>query len=381
MNKTSVLLLALAVVALVAPHQGFSQRQRFKIDFVTISFEAPREMKGVSFAVLTSASDATLKQRFDQGRLDFEQLILELNMAKGPTPSLSEAFSQQALVWTAIGEDATVPAPIRGAALHNAANCYTVSREYGKALASATAAATADPKERRYSAERDGIRNGFYLNRTGYRPVEVAGIKLNAISIPSQMDGIATGLEVSPPRALVTPYRTVKDALGMIWVNGRKKYSVGYHETVVMDNAPLVGTLTLHNRTERVVDCSKLVVQTFLNGNPFGGPAVLKWAQDPVRVLPNGNAIATFSVIRPQQLTDGSTLTISVFDVPSAVNETGVVEAKRNDSFTWNVQSAVYSFEVVQKVVEELVTEEDAAIEGRAVAGRARYEPFVKLAK
>lgn len=365
-------LLPLALALAPAPALG-ARKSKTGIEFVALSFPAVRETKAVELAVY-GGPDEALRGRFAEARGSFEKGLLELNLGKAPTPATIAYFDGEAARWRAIADDPGVPAEIRAAALHNAANCATVNHDFARALELATLASAADPKLQRYAIERDALRDGFYAKKQGIESVTVDAPRLEPAGHPDAMPGVASAVEIEPPQVKITPLRTVRDAVGFIWVNDRKTYRVAYQERVELSDGALAGTLTLHNGTERVVDCRGIVVQVSINGNPAGGPADLRWKSDPSRLVPGGKVVASFAVARPSALPAEGTLTVAIYDVPASISATGAVEGKRNATYAWSITRARYPFEAVNRIVEEKITPADAETAGRAVAGKPRFE-------
>lgn len=370
-----LLCLLLAASALTSDVAA-AKKDKTQIGFENVSFPATRETKSISLAVYQGA-DAGVKARFDAARSEFDQGILKLNTEGRPTPDLEDYFATRAAAsWLAIAESESLPADLRAAALHNVANCHTVIRRYDKAYEYAARAAATDPAQKRFAMERDGIRDGFYAKRRGFEPATLQASRLTLVEQPAAMTGIASELALSALQAKITPIRTIKSAVGVIWVNDRKTYRVEYREQCELNPAPLVGAIKLRNQTERVVDCRGVVVQISINGNQVGGPRELRWEGDPSRVVPNGHVVATFTIAQPKTLPAGGSLAISVFDVPSMVSPTGVIEGKRNDTFAWSIERVECTLELAHRLVEEKITSEDALNEGRPIALEPRYEPL-----
>lgn len=365
-------LLAIGAAAAAAP----SPFDKSGVSFSTIRFAAARETKGVSFASY-AGEDAQIKARFDAGRAAFEQGVLRLNAAGAVSSELKSDFVRQAEVWTTIAADAGLPAELRAAALHNAANCHTVLRDFEQALRHATAAQSTDPAQRLYLLERDAIRDGFYARRSGYNTVTLDAPRLEPVTTPGAVTGVRSSVELGAPRARISPFRTPLQATGAIWINDRKSYRVSHTETVALDTAPLQGVLTLENRSERVVDCRGVLVQASVNGNPVGASARLEFQGDAGRVAPGGRLQASFAVVNPAALPASGTLTITVFDLPATLSAAGVVEARRNDRFEWSIGRASYAIDALNRVVEEKISPEEAALENRPIPRPPRTEALV----
>ena len=367
----AMLLCAAAIGAQSAP----SSYDKGAVSFSPVRFQGVREVKAVSFAAYVGP-DAELKGRFDAARAEFDQSLLRLTSAGAPTPELVSALVRQAEAWAALAADAAVPAEVRAAALHNAANCYTVARDSEQALRLAAAAVAMDPAQKAYVLERDAIRDGFYLKRSGYNTVMIEAPRIEAAKAPGPVSGVRSAVVLNAPRVRVTPIRTPLQATGAIWINDRKSYRVSHTESVVLDSIPLAAVLTLENRTERVIDCRGVVVQVSVNGNPVGGSARLAFQGDATRVLPGGKLLATFGTVNAATLPASGTLTVEVFDVPSAVSAAGAVEARRNDRFEWTIGRASYAFDTLNRVIEEKISPEEAALENRPIAQPPRFEPL-----
>lgn len=375
--RFAALIVFLAFASAGWAHGASEKKEKIRLVFVDVSFPATRETKAVSLAIYRGA-DATLRARFEAAQREFEQGMLRLNTAGSPTPECEEFFTSKAAAsWMAIAEIPSLRPELKAAALHNVANCHTVIRRYEEAYGFAVSAAAADPAQKRFAVERDALRDGFYAKRQGFAPVTLQASRLEQIEQPASMEGVASEIALSPLQAKITPIRTIKNAVGFIWVNDRKPYQVEYREQIELNPAPLVGTLKLRNQTERVLDCRGVVVQVSINGNQVGGPKDLRWQGDPARVVPNGHVTATFAIANPKTLPSEGTLAIAVYDVPSTVSATGMIEGKRNDTFAWSITRAACAFEIMNRLVEEKITSADALNEGRPVALEARFEPLV----
>ena len=180
----AMLLCAAAIGAQSAP----SSYDKGAVSFSPVRFQGVREVKAVSFAAYVGP-DAELKGRFDAARAEFDQSLLRLTSAGAPTPELVSALVRQAEAWAALAADAAVPAEVRAAALHNAANCYTVARDSEQALRLAAAAVAMDPAQKAYVLERDAIRDGFYLKRSGYNTVMIEAPRIEAAKAPGPVSG------------------------------------------------------------------------------------------------------------------------------------------------------------------------------------------------